>query len=104
VSACYWSFNNILDHPPLTSKVLYFLISYTIRSIDENDNRKFLYDEIFLPKNNNAKSNIINLTNNFIERALQPGSNNWESEGSAKIYSRCRALPLIISNIKWKNG
>lgn len=37
----------------------------------------------------------------FARRALRAGESSWASERSAKIYSRCRALPLIIQHSRF---
>src|SRR5262249_12346620 len=46
-----------------------------------------------------AKVDDINhIARQFSIAALDRPHQNWKSEGSARIYSRCRALPLVIKH------
>jgi hypothetical protein len=56
--------------------------------------------ETFLPHNedNLVRQSILQRAKDFALAAIE--RKNWQSEGSAKIYCRCRTLPLVISYIK----
>lgn len=41
-----------------------------------------------------------NALRTFSELAIRGDAKSWKSEGSASVYCRCRALPLIIQNLQ----
>jgi hypothetical protein len=47
----------------------------------------------------NGSNSVRELAEEFAKLAIRIPADNWKSDGSARIYCRCRSLPLVVQNL-----